>query len=38
MARKLKYLEKKIFYVDKLKEFAKNKTILKTQRFKKCKE
>ena len=32
---KLKYLEKKGFNVDKLKEFVKNKTILKTQqRFK----
>ena len=32
---KLKYLEKKRFNVDKLKEFVKNKTILKTQqRFK----
>ena len=28
---KLKYLEKKGFNVDKLKEFVKNKTILKTQ-------
>ena len=37
IGRKLKYLEKKTFYVDKLKEFVKNKTILKTQRFKKCK-
>ena len=28
---KLKYLEKKKFNVDKLKEFVKNKTILETQ-------
>ena len=32
---KLKYLEKKMFYVDKLKGVVKHKTILKTkQRFK----